>query len=233
MTNAEKLFLNRDQAIDAIARDFEQYPSQFNLWVSLMPLVFDGDAYLLEDPDGSKLWMKTPHHKKPFRIDRDRVGSWLVQQLQSAHPPIEHLASICSRIFQTPVKPAWDADDPSRSGVWIETKMTDFACIQCGHCCQTLDYQDGCSVADFRRWRQLGCDDILEWVGTTRTEGEVTACKIWMVPGTNRFAERCPWLKKQNGQHRYACTIYDLRPTICREYPGSRKHARMTGCRGV
>jgi Fe-S-cluster containining protein len=34
-------------------------------------------------------------------------------------------------------------------------------------------------------------------------------------------------------RNRYRCTIHDIRPTICRQYPGSRKHARMTGCRGV
>ena len=233
MTKKERLYLTRDQAIDAIARDFEQYPSQINLWASLMAMVFGDDAYLLKDPRGAQLWIKTPDRKKPFQIDEERVGAWLVQQLQTACPPIERLAHICSRVFQTPVMPAGDTDDPSSSGVWVETGMAGFVCRQCGHCCRTLEYQDGCSLADYRRWQQLGRTDILEWVGTTRNAGKLMACKIWMLPGTNRFADNCPWLKKLNGQNRYACTIYDLRPTICRDYPGSRKHARMTGCRGL
>ena len=233
MTKAERLYLTRDQAIDAIARDFKQYPSQFNLLASLMKMVLGGDAYLLKGGKDAKLWIKTPDRKKPFQIDEERVGALLVHKLQTAPPPIEHLANVCSRVFQTPVMPAWDTDDPSSSGVWVETGMVAFVCRQCGHCCQTLDYQDGCSVTDYHRWQKLGRHDILAWVGTVKHKGQIRSCRIWMIPGSNRYADRCPWLKSSPENSRYVCTIHDVRPTICREYPGSRKHARMTGCRGI
>lgn len=49
----------------------------------------------------------------------------------------------------------------------------------------------------------------------------------------NRIAKTCPWLKRLPDRDRYACRIHDVRPSLCRQYPGTRKHARMTGCGGV
>ena len=117
--------------------------------------------------------------------------------------------------------------------VWVDTGMADFTCLRCGHCCRTLDYRDGCSVDDYRRWQALGREDILAWVGVVGQEGRIKAVRIWMEPGTNRYAEVCPWLGKTKDPKRFRCTIHEVRPMICRQYPGSRKHARMTGCRGV
>ena len=233
MPDRDWLYLTVDQAIDAIARDFAHYPPQVTLYTTLWPVVYGRSAYLMPGAAGSTMWVKMPAIKRPVEVHPSDLGKRIVHWLNQTDTPPERLAKICSMVFQTPAIGHKRGGDGDLVGVWINPAMDDYACRQCGHCCQTLNYQDGCAVADYRRWRQLGRDDILEWVGTTRTEGEVTACKIWMVPGTNQFAEHCPWLKKRNGQNRYACTIYDARPTICREYPGSRKHARMTGCRGV
>ena len=232
MPDRERILLSRDQVLEAITRDFGQYPSQTNLLSSLVPMVFGEDAYLVSDPRSARLWLKIPERKKPFSIDESQLAQRLLQRLKTAPPTEERLAEICTRIFQVPANAAGSGKDPTVSGVWVEAGMDGFRCQQCGRCCRQLDYRDGCSVEEYRRWRECGRSDILRWVGTVKEEGRVVACRIWMVPGTNRFADRCPWLKRGDRPDRFVCTIHDLRPFICRQYPGSRKHARMTGCRG-
>ena len=233
MSDREKLFLSCDQVLDAIDRDFGQYPSQLNLLEILVPMVYGENAYLVRDPKSTRLWLKIPERKKPLPVDEDQVVNRLIQRLKSAPPTDAQLAEICSRVFQAPAKAAGGNAHPTASGVWIEVGMGGFTCRQCGRCCRQLDYRDGCSIEDFRRWQELGRSDILRWVGTTKEDGKVVACRIWMIPGTNRFSDHCPWLKRGDRPDRYVCTIHDQRPTICRQYPGSRKHARMTGCRGI
>jgi Fe-S-cluster containining protein len=44
--------------------------------------------------------------------------------------------------------------------------------------------------------------------------------------------EVCPWLTKIPTQNRWECQIHGVRPAVCRQYPGSRKHAEITGCPG-
>ena len=161
------------------------------------------------------------------------MPSRVVDQLKRLPPDPEHLARICSQVFGVHACAGSGPEPDACPGIWIDTDMANFSCTQCGHCCRTLNYHDGCSVDDYQRWQDLGRSDILDWVGVVRQHGQVTACRIWLTPGTNDFAETCPWLTRSPDPNRYVCTIHDVRPTICRQYPGSRKHARMTGCRGV
>lgn len=235
MSERETLFLTPDEARDAIARDFSQYPDQPKLLASLVPLVFGDDAYLIQEPNRRRVWLKSPRLEKPAALAVDRLGESVLQQLDRQPPSPEQMARICTRVFQTPVTPGRSRgrDGQFLPGFWVRTGMDAFVCLQCGRCCRKLDYRDGCSVADYRRWLESGRSDILKWVGTVKRNGEVIRCRIWMVPGTNRYAEICPWLKRGNAPNRYVCTIHDVRPTICRQYPGTRKHARMTGCRAV
>jgi Fe-S-cluster containining protein len=231
MPERKKFFLTLDEARDAIACDFFQYPDQLKLLASLVPLVFGDDAYLIQEPNGRKVWLKSSRLKKPTPLPVDQLGEFILKQLDRQLPTLEHMARICTRVFQTPVMPARSKNGQSLPGLWVQSGMDDFVCLQCGRCCRKLTYKDGCTVADYRRWVELGRTDILAWVGTVKQDGVVAACRIWMVPGTNRYADSCPWLKRGDNPTRYICTIHDVRPTICRQYPGTRKHARMTGCR--
>jgi len=233
MPEREKFFLSLDEARDAIACDFFQYPDQLKLLASLVPLVFGDEAYLVQEPNRRTIWLKPSRLKKPVSLPGDRLGEFILQELDRSLPLPEQMAQISARVFQTPVTPGRSKDGRSLPGLWIQTGMDDFICLQCGSCCRKLTYRDGCTVADYRRWVESGRTDILKWVGTVKQDGEVTACRIWMVPGTNRYADVCPWLKRGDSPNRYICTIHDVRPAICRQYPGTRKHARMTGCRGV
>lgn len=226
MPNNRRIFLTTDQALTAVQNDLERYPAQLTLMETLLPLAFGPHAYLIRKAGDTAVWIKTGAGQRPQSVGVDQLGAVIVERLRRKRLTPEQLAAVCTRVFQAAV--TIDA-----RGFWVDTGMNDFTCQRCGRCCRTLDYRDGCSVADYRRWQALGREDILRWVGVVRREGRIVACRIWMEPGTNRYAGVCPWLRQTADGRRHSCTIHVVRPTICREYPGTRKHARMTGCRGV
>jgi Fe-S-cluster containining protein len=232
MPDKDRLFLSIDEALEAVRIAFANYPFQWNLFAVIWPMVFGDGAYILKDDHTSVIWAKIPGKPKLIPSSENELKRWIADRLKQSPTDPQHLARICALVFGASVK-AGSGPEPDRSpGVWIDTDMGGFVCVQCGHCCRTLNYHDGCTLADYKHWQDLGRTDILDWVGIVRHAGRVTACRIWMMPGTNQYAPTCPWLKKLPDRDRYACTIYSIRPTICRQYPGSRKHARMTGCRG-
>jgi hypothetical protein len=233
MPSRQAIFLSAEAAVDAIGNDFLQYPSQITLLETLWPLVFGEDAYLMRDTRASSAWIKTPHDGQPRQLPIDALEEMIVRRLCRDPVSADQLARICCLVFQAPVKAGRGPGANAPIGIWVHTNMDWFVCRQCGRCCSRLTYHDGCSLDDYRRWQRLGRDDILGWVGTVHRDGRLVACRIWMQPGTNRYAPVCPWLKRTNEPQRYRCAIHNVRPAICRQYPGSRKHARMTGCRGV
>lgn len=233
MPDDERIFLSTRDALEAVSAAFAQYRSQLNLLAVVWPLVFGQDAFVIRDAKRRTIWAKRAKRSKLIAGDEDDLKQWIIARLKQSPPPPRRLAQICSHVFGTLTRAQSDPTPGETAGVWIDTDMADFECIQCGHCCRTLNYRDGCNLDDYTRWRELGRDDILDWVGTVRENGRVIACRIWMQPGTNQYADVCPWLKPVDQSGLSLCAIHDVRPTICRQYPGTRKHARMTGCRGV
>jgi Fe-S-cluster containining protein len=233
MPERERLFFTIDQALSAVCNAFAQYPFPLNLLSVIWPMVFGDEAYVLHHRGSGIVWAKIPGTPKLIPSSEADLKQRIVVQLKRYPPEPGGLARICSRVFGAPVVAGSGPAQGRYPGVWVETDMTGFACIQCGHCCRTLNFHDGCTITDYQRWQDLERTDILDWVGTVRHNGQIIACRIWIMPGTNQYARICPWLKKLPDRNRYRCTIHDIRPTICRQYPGSRKHARMTGCRGV
>ena len=233
MPENDRIFLSTGEALEAVRAAFTQYPSQVNLISVIWPLVFGHESYVMQDSNRRTIWVKTSKRSKLIAASEDDLKQRIVRRLKQSPPPLQQLASICSQVFGTRTCASSTPTLKTTAGIWIDTDMADFKCIQCGHCCQTLNYHDACSIDDYQRWQALGRTDILEWVGTICEEGEVIACRIWMEPGTNRYADTCPWLKQVDQSGRTRCTIYDVRPSVCRHYPGTRKHARMTGCLGV
>jgi Fe-S-cluster containining protein len=228
------LFLSAREAVEAVSIALCQYSFQFNLISAVWPLAFGRDAYVMRDSNRRDYWAKTAKHGKLLAAGEDDLKQLVANQLKQSWPPLDTLALICRQVFGTPTHAVLQSSTgEGTGGIWIKIDMTDFQCIQCGHCCRTLNYRDGCSLDDYRRWQKLGRDDILDWVGTVQKDGDIIACRIWMEPGTNQYAEICPWLQQVDRSGRSLCTIYDVRPTVCRQYPGTRKHARLTGCRGV
>jgi Fe-S-cluster containining protein len=71
------------------------------------------------------------------------------------------------------------------------------------------------------------------WVGVFDKKDSEPVYRIWMKPGTREFADSCPFLIQSPAEKQHwICRIHDVKPEICRQYPVSRKHGIMTGCRG-
>ena len=132
----------------------------------------------------------------------------------------------------TPVNRKTAKKVTGQPGIRVLTGMEDFACHQCGKCCQRLDYHNEITADDVAYWKQAGRSEILDWVGTFQKNDREALYRIWIKPGTRTFAETCPFLKKKPHENRWICLIHDVKPQICRQYPVSRKHAIMTGCPG-
>jgi Fe-S-cluster containining protein len=119
-------------------------------------------------------------------------------------------------------------DEHGEEGVALTTELHDFSCLHCGNCCTNLDYSRALTSEDIAMWKHAGRDDILAWVGKDKEDGGYV---IWVNPDTGETQEPCPFLANENGNH--ACSIHALKPTICREYPATKKHGFMTDCAGV
>ena len=124
--------------------------------------------------------------------------------------------------------------DDGNDGIWVETEMEKFHCIQCGNCCRNLfdAYSTSVDIDEINRWRAEERWDILEWVEIYEFSGEAAFGDLWISPNTGDELTRCPWLRKLPRQDKYKCRIQDTKPAHCRNYPKSKKHALTTGCKG-
>jgi Fe-S-cluster containining protein len=160
------------------------------------------------------------------------IGDYLFTKLSEKSYPLSVIAVICSKVFRTK---SWVGADiaSDTDGIWLETEMADFKCRQCGNCCQNLKYHNACYEKDYKQWEALDRKDILEKVIIIRSKSQRPQYKIWKEPGTSRFYSKCPWLQPSSIKNRYECRIHDVKPEYCRQYPLTRKHAMMTGCKGI
>ncbi len=105
-----------------------------------------------------------------------------------------------------------------------------FSCKQCGNCCLNLDAHWSCATdQDIALWEENGRDDILAWVD----EVFPGVYDLWIHPRTGEDVDRCPWLRKLPRQEKFICRIQDMKPEVCRNYPVSREHGEVTGCKGL
>jgi len=113
-------------------------------------------------------------------------------------------------------------------GIWVETEMEKFNCKQCGHCCMNLSdaYCNFLLDEDIIRWELEDRYDILQFVNQRSFFND-----IWINPETGEELGRCPWLKNLPNK-KYICRIHHTKPTHCRNYPHSKRHALTTGCKG-
>lgn len=222
--------MSLQETVSAIRRDFSQYPAQLRLFLELCPLILGPGRPVSSDSRHDGVWIAPASRRKRLmeRISGHELGKLLVATLEASVPTAEKLAAICEQVFQSPAWPG--TDKTGRQGVWLETGMKDFACIQCGQCCRNLDYRLELTEADYFLWQKLGRTDILEWVGIFKRRGQPPCYAIWVIPGTRSYAAVCPWLEKSRESGKWQCRIHSVKPEVCRQYPVSRKHARMTGC---
>ena len=206
MLECDRVFLTAGEALEAVRIDIEGYGPQ--------PEVYARVAGLFEGHGGG------------CAASREAV----LGRLSGAAFGGAELAWLCAAVFDARCSPG--SDGLGREGVWIATGMEDFACTRCGRCCLALDFHDECTEEDVRLWRQRGRDDILAWVVEEPGPGGEPQYRFWIDPVTGFYAETCPWLRRIPGDKAFVCAIQDVKPAICRSYPGLRKHARMTGCKG-
>lgn len=226
-----RIFLSAKEVIGAIQADIVQYAPQKTLFIALCPLVCGENALAVADAKGDGVWIKTGSRKKLIKMSFKNYGQHLCDVLEKQKYSLDQLSNICRVVFKTSAFIGKNSNGKEK-GVWIETGMEDFSCIQCGQCCKTLDYRRECTLADYFRWKDEGREDILEWVGVVKKDGCINSCHIWIEPGTSKYADVCPWLERVKGQSVWNCRIHEVKPTICREYPGTRKHGVLTGCNG-
>jgi Fe-S-cluster containining protein len=91
-----------------------------------------------------------------------------------------------------------------------ERKVPHHQCLCCGQCCEAFGGHLNASSVDLERWRRLGRDDLLRRVSAVGW--------IWIDPETGLLERSCPFLQR-TGPDRQVCTINDLKPDICRDYP--------------
>ncbi len=232
MTNKKRLFLNPSQAVKAICTDFRQYDPQLMLFGEILRLISNDRIHLKRKRDPAKpgAWINSAGRLNMRWLNDRELVAYMCEALANAQLSLDMLAAICARTFQTR---AYVKQSPknNRAGIYIETHMENFSCRQCGQCCRTLDYHNEALPKDIKFWQANNHDDILRWVGIHK-EASKTRYRIWVLPDTGQLAPQCPFLKKHADQNHWFCNIHDVKPTICRNYPVSRKHGLMTGCRG-
>ncbi|MFP4571944.1 MAG: YkgJ family cysteine cluster protein [Desulfobacterales bacterium] len=236
MDENKYIFLSMKEAVSAIRIDFNHYPPQTGLFMDLCPLILGPDIAVTCDSQSS-LWIKQARGRRTSRMQRityPDLGRLLINTLEKSTPSADLMAEICSRVFLTRAEPSRNGIG-AETGIRIDTGMENFKCRQCGRCCRKLDYRNEVSAEDYLNWQELERKDILERIATISRNGRIISYAAWVEPGTRRFADVCPWLvpadkKDKTGQ--WVCKIHDIKPEICRQYPGTRKHAQMTGCIG-
>jgi Fe-S-cluster containining protein len=230
METPNRIFLSHKEVLAAIRADFHQYGPQTALFLELFPLVFGQRAVISGSSRDERLWLAESGGKM-VQISPTDLGLRLCQELERTDPSLKVLAAVCRRVFRTAVQPGV-SDRSNEPGLWLFTGMEAFTCRQCGHCCRNLDYYDQLTEADCNRWQALGRSDILEKVRRFEREDNTVVYRMWERRSAANPGRICPWLNKIPTQNRWECRIHDVRPDICRQYPGSRKHAEMTGCPG-
>lgn len=215
-------FLTRSQVMDAMAYDFQQYGSQPDLFAALVQQMPGMDCRM--DREEDRLFFRISRDDRPaLQIREEKMGFFLVHLMESLPLSLSTLAGMSRLVFQTAVV---CGDSSGRRGVWIEHGMDRFTCSHCGRCCRKLSYTRDCTRDDILRWENAGRTDILDRIKGSESDGY----EIWFNPLTGSFFDVCPWLSREGS--RQFCTIHEIKPDTCREYPFTPKHAAMTGCRG-
>ena len=227
----ESIFLTTKEAIQAILTDFRQYDPQIILFSGIIHLITNNRFHLKREHKKNGAWVDRLGTSQMKWLGGHELVEYMCDVITHTHWDPGLLTDVCTRIFQARAVPGIHPNTGT-AGVHIETNMEAFACRQCGCCCRFLDYHNEVTAEDVAIWRTLGRKDILKWVYEIRCEGQPEKYQAWVVPGTLKQAETCPFLEKESESGRWRCRIHDVKPAICRQYPLNRKHAVMSGCRG-
>lgn len=209
-----EIFLTMEEAKDAVCLDLEHYGIQKETLRAIAELAGGGWPDRFDEVMGAE-------------EDRTYDTLALVREFMNSPTTTEALFfKALSLLFWADVRKALGPD--GEKGVRVATDLGDFACLQCGQCCTNLDYSRALTAEDIAMWRAAGRKDILARVGKDPDDGGYL---IWVDPLTGKLEETCPFLSFEHGKS--VCTIHEIKPAICREYPATKKHGFMTDCLGV
>ncbi len=220
-------FLTRQQFVDAVALDFDQYGRQPELFRRIASLVLGDDFKRGGAEEGKAALIRRGKHLGFEAVDSDVLGFYLIHALETLDLDAASMARAAVLVFETDTCPGVVDGE---SGVWIDSQMNGLTCRRCGNCCRNLD--NACAQEDVMLWERLGRKDILAWVREEPLPAGDRQYRIWVDPATGRTVQPCPFLGETPGERRCFCMIQEVKPLACREYPFTRKHARMTGCPG-
>lgn len=229
--NKQSIFLTTKETVRAICNDFKAYDPQIMLFTEVLRIVFDGNVHLKREPGKVGAWISQSGQTNMKWLEGTELVTYMCHAMSRTRWDADLLTAVGQRVFQTRVEPAEDQNS-GHSGVRIETNIEAYDCQQCGHCCRNLEYHREVKESDLSLWKKMGRKDILQWVDAAPQKNGVPAYRIWVCPKTKRIVEPCPFLEKNPTANRWICRIHDVKPDICRQYPVSRKHAVMTGCKG-
>lgn len=208
-----EIFLTTDEARDAVCLDLEQYGLQEETLLEMADLAGG------EWPERFKALLSHGG------VKGEEVVALVETLINGPGVTRDKLCGLVSVLFWSDARPIrYDGEE----GLAITTDLDDFQCLTCGECCRNLDYSRALIAEDLEMWRRANRQDILAWVGRSEDGGYT----IWVNPETGEHEDPCPFLTETE-KGRFICGIHELKPSICREYPATKKHGFMTGCAGV
>ena len=238
MTEGYRKFLNLEEAVAEIVKDLSSSePEQVELFANVYGFLEGGKFWPGRHKESSDfteqigIWHQADKHQKKIFYNWHRFRALLARAFLKVKPNAADIAKIYSRVMW--VNSYSGTNERGEDGIWVETEMEKFICVQCGNCCLNL-YDAFCTTADpedLIRWEKEGRWDILDWVSFL-LEDDRTIADLWISPRTGEEVTRCPWLRKLPKKDKYKCRIHDTKPIHCKKYPKSKKHALTTECKG-
>lgn len=234
-------FLSLDEAINEVFLDLAVNPKKWydlSLFAKVYGFLTKGSARpgtkCFNEPGWEErgLWFKARGAKKEKFIRTFDFKQLAIDLIPKVVSRTDEIAKVYEWAMW--VKASKCKGDDGNDGIWVETEMEKFHCIQCGNCCRNLfdAYSTSVDIDEINRWRAEERWDILQWVEIFDFAGEAAFGDLWINPNTGEEVNRCPWLRKLPKQEKYKCRIHDTKPAHCRNYPKSKKHALTTGCQG-
>ncbi|MBL6992598.1 hypothetical protein [Desulfobacula sp.] len=156
------IFLTRQEVLDAIAIDFQQYGPQPLIFREIAPLILKSRYRIIQQGKDTSIWIQPGRDYPLQKIDDKDLGFYFSHILETTKYPLKILARI----------------------------------------------------------------------KIVHKSGKDIQYRIWQDHDTGVIARICPWLMSKPQEQGFTCLIQDIKPEVCQQYPFTRKHAVMTGCKG-
>ena len=189
-----------------------QAPVARPLWRGFSPSDLISDAITHASQGGISVlydkrhWRLWAHANGPAGTPLPEMVDWAIRAVEAARfrrvdPELgeDLVEAVIPRGWQDRVE-QWIVRDLPFDG---STALTHFDCMKCGACC--FDNKVELEPTDLERFKAAGRDDLLRRV--SRQKGKL------LLPLARTKDKPCVHLKKLK------CTIYDVRPHLCRDFP--------------